>query len=97
MEPDFIAVIEPPANEARSNAVIAEVKKTIPNKPIRYIVATHHHFDHLGGLRTYVAEGAIVVTDERNKDYFQKVVMRHARKDGRSLLASERSASHCIT
>src|SRR5262249_30325771 len=72
---DFIAVIEPPANEARSTAVINEVKKTIPNKPIRYIVATHHHFDHLGGLRTYVAEGATVVTDERNKDYYQKVIL----------------------
>jgi glyoxylase-like metal-dependent hydrolase (beta-lactamase superfamily II) len=72
---DFIAVVESPANEARSNAVIAEVKKTIPNKPIRYLVVTHHHFDHLGGVRTYAAEGATVITDERNKDYFQNVVL----------------------
>jgi glyoxylase-like metal-dependent hydrolase (beta-lactamase superfamily II) len=72
---DFIAVVESPANEARSNAVIAEIKKTIPNKPIRYLVVTHHHFDHLGGVRTYAAEGATVITDERNKDYFQKVVL----------------------
>jgi glyoxylase-like metal-dependent hydrolase (beta-lactamase superfamily II) len=72
---DFIAVVEAPANEARSNAVIAEIKKTIPNKPIRYVVVTHHHFDHSGGVRTYAAEGATVVTDERNKDYFQRVVL----------------------
>ena len=72
---DFIAVIESPDNEARSNAVIAEIKKTIPNKPIRYLVSTHHHFDHLGGVRTYAAEGATVITDDRNKDYFQKVVL----------------------
>jgi len=72
---DFIAVVEAPTGEARSNAVIAEIKKTIPNKPIRYVVVTHHHFDHSGGVRTYAAEGATVITDERNKDYFQKVVL----------------------
>jgi glyoxylase-like metal-dependent hydrolase (beta-lactamase superfamily II) len=37
--------------EARSLAVIREVKKLIPNKPVRYLVSTHHHWDHLGGVR----------------------------------------------
>jgi glyoxylase-like metal-dependent hydrolase (beta-lactamase superfamily II) len=72
---DFITVIEGPLNEARSLAVIAEVKKTIPNKPIRYLVNTHNHFDHLGGTRTYVAEGATVITDDRNRDFYQQVVL----------------------
>ena len=72
---DFITVIEGPLNEARSNAVIAEVKKTIPNKPIRYLVNTHNHFDHLGGTRTYVAQGATVITDDRNREFYQQVVL----------------------
>src|SRR5215471_2398023 len=72
---DFITVVEAPTSEARSNAVIAEIKKTIPNKPIRYVVVTHHHFDHSGGVRTYAAEGATVITDDHNKDYFSKVVL----------------------
>jgi glyoxylase-like metal-dependent hydrolase (beta-lactamase superfamily II) len=72
---DFVTVIEAPLDQVRSNAVIAEVKKTFPNKPIRYVVNTHNHFDHLGGIRTYVAEGATVITDERNKDFYQKVVL----------------------
>src|SRR5215467_773302 len=72
---DFITVVEAPTNEARSNAVIAEIKKTIPNKPIRYVIVTHHHFDHSGGVRTYAAEGATVITDDHNKDYFSKVVL----------------------
>lgn len=69
---DFIAVIEAPQNEARSLAVIAEAKKLAPGKPIRYVVSTHHHFDHAGGLRTYVAEGATVVSHESNTPYWQK-------------------------
>jgi glyoxylase-like metal-dependent hydrolase (beta-lactamase superfamily II) len=52
-------------NQQRSLAVIAETKRTFPNKPIRYLVNTHNHFDHLGGVRTYVAEGATVITDDR--------------------------------
>jgi glyoxylase-like metal-dependent hydrolase (beta-lactamase superfamily II) len=72
---DFLTVIEGPLDDARSNAVIAEVRKTVPNKPIRYLVNTHHHFDHLGGARTYAAEGATIITDEKNKDFYQKVVL----------------------
>jgi glyoxylase-like metal-dependent hydrolase (beta-lactamase superfamily II) len=69
---DHIVVIEGPQDEARSTAVIAKVKETIPNKPIRYIVNTHVHFDHSGGLRTYVAEGATVVTHQMNRPYYEK-------------------------
>ena len=69
---NFITVIEGPLGEDRSKAVIAEAKKLAPNKPIRYVVSTHHHFDHSGGLRTYVAEGAIVVTHASNVPYWQK-------------------------
>ena len=69
---DHIVVIEGPQDEARSAAVIAKVKETIPGKPIRYIVNSHVHFDHSGGLRTYVAEGATVVTHEMNRPYYEK-------------------------
>jgi glyoxylase-like metal-dependent hydrolase (beta-lactamase superfamily II) len=55
--------------------VIAEVKRTFPGKPIRYLVNTHNHFDHLGGVRTFVAEGATVVTDDRNRTFYQRVVL----------------------
>jgi glyoxylase-like metal-dependent hydrolase (beta-lactamase superfamily II) len=69
---DHIVVVEAPQDEARSQAVIAKVKETIPGKPIRYIVNSHVHFDHSGGLRTYVAEGATVVTHEMNRPYYEK-------------------------
>lgn len=69
---DHVAVIEAPQNEDRSNAVIAEVKKLIPAKPIKYLINTHHHFDHSGGLRTYVAEGARIVTHQINKPFYEK-------------------------
>jgi glyoxylase-like metal-dependent hydrolase (beta-lactamase superfamily II) len=69
---DHIVVVEGPQNEARSAVVIAKVKETIPNKPIKYLVNTHVHFDHSGGLRTYVDEGATIVTHADNKPYYEK-------------------------
>ena len=69
---DHIVVVEGPQNEERSLAVIAKVKETIPNKPIRYLINTHVHFDHSGGLRTYVDEGATIVTHEMNKPYYEQ-------------------------
>ena len=71
---DHIAVIEAPLNEERSLAVIEEVARLAPTKPIRFIVTTHHHWDHVGGLRTYVHDGATVVTHERNRAYYQEIL-----------------------
>jgi glyoxylase-like metal-dependent hydrolase (beta-lactamase superfamily II) len=72
---DFVTVIEGPLDDARSNAVIAETHKLIPNKPIRYLVNTHHHWDHSGGIRAFVAEGATVIADDHNKDFYREVVL----------------------
>ena len=69
---EFVTVLEAPLSEIRSLAVIEEVKRLIPNKPIKYLVNTHHHFDHSSGLRTYVAEGSIIVTHDVNKAYYEK-------------------------
>jgi glyoxylase-like metal-dependent hydrolase (beta-lactamase superfamily II) len=71
---DYAAVIEAPLNEERSLAVIGEVNRLIPNKPIRFVVNTHHHWDHLGGIRTYVHEGATIITHEANRPYYEEVL-----------------------
>jgi glyoxylase-like metal-dependent hydrolase (beta-lactamase superfamily II) len=70
--PTYITVIEGPLGEARSLAVIAEAKRLVPNKPIKYLINTHSHFDHSGGVRTYVAEGATIITQEINVPFYQK-------------------------
>jgi len=72
---DYVTVIEGPLSNQRTNAVVAEVHKLFPNKPIKYLVNTHNHFDHLGGVRGFVAEGATVITDARNVNFYNRVVL----------------------
>jgi glyoxylase-like metal-dependent hydrolase (beta-lactamase superfamily II) len=72
---NFVAVIEAPVNEARSNAVTAEVRRLLPNKALRYVVNTHHHYDHAGGLRGYAADDVLIVTHESNYDYYEALAL----------------------
>ncbi len=69
---DYVVLVEAPLNEARSEALIAKIKEIIPNKPITTLINTHQHFDHSGGLRTFVDEGATIVTQQINKPYYEK-------------------------
>jgi len=69
---DHLVLIEAPQSETITAAIISEVKKAIPNKPIRYVVNSHAHADHSGGLRAAVAEGATIITHESNKPLYEK-------------------------
>ena len=73
---DHVVVVEGIGSEARSLAVMDEIAKVIPNKPIRYVINTHAHYDHAGGLRTYRGQGVTVVTHELNKPFYEKVWAR---------------------
>ena len=69
---DHVVVVEAPQSEARSLAVIAKTKELFPTKRIRYVVNTHVHFDHSGGLRAFVDEGATVITYWSNRPFFEE-------------------------
>ena len=67
---NHVTLIEAPQNEERSLAVLQAIKKLYPRKPLTQVVNTHHHFDHAGGLRTFVDAEATIITHETNKAFF---------------------------
>jgi glyoxylase-like metal-dependent hydrolase (beta-lactamase superfamily II) len=71
---DHLMMLEAGQNEARALAYIAEAKKQFPNKPIRYVMNTHPHSDHTGGLPALVAEGATIITHRNNQEFFERAL-----------------------
>jgi glyoxylase-like metal-dependent hydrolase (beta-lactamase superfamily II) len=69
---DHLVLVEAPLGDGRTQPVIDAVKALAPGKPIRYVVNSHVHFDHAGGLRAAVADGATVVTQAGNVAYFER-------------------------
>jgi glyoxylase-like metal-dependent hydrolase (beta-lactamase superfamily II) len=75
---DYVAVVEAPLDERRNLAVIDEIVRLVPDKPIRFLVNTHQHHDHIGGLRTYMHIGATIVTHWKNYDFYVRDVLNYA-------------------
>ena len=73
---DHLMLIDAPQSEARTLAVIAKAKETVPNKPLTQLVTTHHHFDHTAGLRAAIAEGMNVITHSGNKEWVERMANR---------------------
>jgi glyoxylase-like metal-dependent hydrolase (beta-lactamase superfamily II) len=73
----FVAVFEAPGDEARSLAVIDEITRLAPGKPIRWLVSSHPHFDHIGGLRTYLHIGATIVAHMINIPFLNRDVLNY--------------------
>jgi glyoxylase-like metal-dependent hydrolase (beta-lactamase superfamily II) len=90
---DHLVVVEGLGNDARSHAVMAEVKRLVPSKPIRYLVNTHAHFDHAGGVRAFAAEGITILTHEANKPFLEKIFGLPHRINPDSLSKSTRKAA----
>jgi glyoxylase-like metal-dependent hydrolase (beta-lactamase superfamily II) len=70
---DYVLVTEAPVDSATSERVLERIRELAPGKPVRYLVQSHHHDDHIGGIRTYIAEGTTIVTTEGVKPLIDKL------------------------
>ena len=97
---DHIVLVEAPLAEMRAAPVIEQVKQLAPGKPIAWVINTHTHFDHSGGLRTAAAEGATIITHTDNVPYFERAFAVHSKIKPDRLASSGKRlhlrALHCL-
>jgi glyoxylase-like metal-dependent hydrolase (beta-lactamase superfamily II) len=72
----YLVAVEAPNDDGQSIQSINLAKKRYPGKPVRYLILTHHHVDHVGGMRTYAAEGATIVVGKGDGEFFRRVLAR---------------------
>lgn len=74
--PTFTAVVEAARNDEQALAIIEAAREMLPDKPLRYVINTHFHVDHSGGIRAAVAEGLTLITHEIHRTYYEEMVAR---------------------
>jgi glyoxylase-like metal-dependent hydrolase (beta-lactamase superfamily II) len=87
----YLMLIETPQSEARTLAVIAKARELRPDKPIRYAVNTHHHYDHAAGVRAAMSQGITIVTHSGNTAFLRDVARRRHTLQPDALASAKRS------
>jgi glyoxylase-like metal-dependent hydrolase (beta-lactamase superfamily II) len=90
---DYLIAVEGPLYEARTAPVIKSIKERFPGKAIRYAIPTHHHLDHAGGIRAFMAESAAIVVPFDAQAFYTKVARAPHTRNPDSL---ERSKSAVV-
>jgi glyoxylase-like metal-dependent hydrolase (beta-lactamase superfamily II) len=71
---DHLIVFDAPVTDAQSLWLVGVTRAQFPGKPIRFLVLTHHHMDHAGGLRGILAEGGTLVVGQGSRDHYRRVL-----------------------
>ena len=71
-----VVVIEPGMNDLKGEEIIRWIGERYPGKPVTHLIVSHHHNDHGGGIRPYVANGTTLVVHDTATDFYQGQVNR---------------------
>jgi glyoxylase-like metal-dependent hydrolase (beta-lactamase superfamily II) len=75
--PDHLVAVEAPLYHRYTGAALAQVRAAFPGKPLRQVVATHFHYDHIGGIREFAADGDLtVICGRESVAFFDEVFGR---------------------
>jgi len=76
---DHLVLFELGVNaRGQAKAVLDHARSLVPGKPIRYLIASHNHFDHTAGIRQAVAEGITIVQRAATESVFREMAEHQA-------------------
>lgn len=65
---DGVVVIDALGSPALAKELLAEIRRVTP-QPVRYVIVTHYHADHIYGLQVFKAVGAKIIAHGEGREY----------------------------
>ncbi len=84
--PQGVVVIDALGAPALADALIAAIRTVTP-QPIRYLIVTHYHADHVYGLQAFQALGATIIAHASGRSYLHSETAQLRLQASRSALA----------
>jgi glyoxylase-like metal-dependent hydrolase (beta-lactamase superfamily II) len=66
--PQGVVVIDALGSPALAQELLAEIRRITP-LPVRFVVVTHYHADHIYGLQVFKDAGAVVIGQQAGREY----------------------------
>ena len=74
---DEVIAVDAGSDAATGKELLAKIKETA-GKPVRFLIITHAHGDHAGGIGPFVSAGATVICQERAAPAIAQLASREA-------------------
>ncbi|MDE2370665.1 MAG: MBL fold metallo-hydrolase [Burkholderiales bacterium] len=81
-----VLVVDALGSPALARELLAEIRR-VTDQPLRYVVVTHYHADHIYGLQVFKDAGATIVAHAEGRDYLESETARQRLQASRDDLA----------
>lgn len=71
-----LLLYDSPINDRRSETVLSKIRSDFSTAPIKYVVNSHNHFDHTGGVRGNLVEDSDLIVGAGSKPFMDEVLQR---------------------
>jgi glyoxylase-like metal-dependent hydrolase (beta-lactamase superfamily II) len=83
---DGVVVIDALGSPALATGLLAEIRRVTP-QPVRYVIVTHYHADHIYGLQALKAAGATILAHSAGREYLVSDAAQRRLETSREALA----------
>jgi hypothetical protein len=77
--PQWLALMDAPYTETQTKMLWRAIQEQFPSKPVKYVAVSHHHSDHIGGVRGAAAMGATILVEKGHEPVLRRLLeARHS-------------------